>query len=172
VLPSDYGIASFVVDVTPPDQLSITSAPEQEGSTFTVSWSTPIDSNSIAQYKLYQGDSADPSTARDTGVTAGQNAKSISVSASALGLASEASTYLFVSAVDMAAVTIGDGNESALSESTLVSAADTLGFCDDPNVDCSGCSVSPIMLANGQPSSGAWVLGLVFAIVCGRRLRR
>ena len=172
VLPDGYGIASFVVDVTPPDQLSITSAPEQEGSTFTVSWSTPIDSNSIAQYKLYQGDSADPSTARDTGVTAGQNAKSISVSASALGLASEASTYLFVSAVDMAAITIGDGNEGALSESTLVTAADTLGFCDDPNVDCSGCSVSPIMLANGQPSSGAWVLVLVFAIVCGRRLRR
>jgi hypothetical protein len=172
VLPGEYGIASFVVDVTPPDQLSITSAPEQEGSTFTVSWSTPIDSNSIAQYKLYQGDSADPSTARDTGVTAGQNAKSIGVSASALGLASESSTYLFVSAVDMAAVTIGDGNEGALSESTLVTAADTLGFCDDPNVDCSGCSVSPIMLAKGQPSSGAWVLGLVFAIVCGRRLRR
>lgn len=172
VLPEGYGIASFVVDVTPPEQLSITSAAEQEGSSFTVSWSTPTDSNSIAQYKLYQGDSADPSTATNTGVTAGQNAKSIGVSASALGLASEASTYLFVSAVDMAAVTIGNGNEGELSEPTLVTAADTVGFCDDPSVDCSGCSVSPMMLADGQPSSGAWVLGLVFAIVCGRRLRR
>jgi len=172
VMPNGYGIASFVVDVTPPEQLTITSAPEQEGSTFTVSWNTPIDSNSIAQYKLYQGDSADPSTARDTGVTVGLNAKSISVSASALGLASEASTYLFVSAVDIAAVTIGDGNEGGLSESTFVTAADTVGFCDDPTVDCSGCSVSPMMLANGQPSSGAWLLGLVFAVICGWRLRR
>ena len=39
------------------------------------------------------------------------------------------------------------------------------GFCDDPEVDCSGCSVSPMMLANGQPSSGLWVFGLLFAIV-------
>ena len=172
VLPADYGIASFVVDVTPPEQLSLTSASEQTGSTFTISWTTPIDSNSIAQYNLYQGDSADPSTATSTGVTAGQNSKSISVSAAALGLASEESTYLFVTAVDMAAVTIGDGNEGALSEATQVTAAETLGFCDDPDVDCSGCAVSPMMLANGQPGSGLWVLGLVFAIVCGWRLRR
>jgi len=172
VLPEGYGIAAFTVDVTPPAQLALTSDAEQTGSTFTISWSTPTDSNSIAQYKLYQGDSADSSTATDTGVTAGQNAKSISASASALALEAGASTYLFVSAVDMAAVTIGNGNEGELSEPTSVTAAETVGFCDDPNVDCSGCSVSPMMLANGQPSSGAWLLGFVFAIVCGRRLRR
>lgn len=172
VLPEGYGVAPFTVDVTPPDELIITSSLEQLGSTFTISWSTPIDSNSIAQYKLYGGATSDPSSATDTGVTAGQNAKSITVSASQLALATNASTYLFVSAIDMASVRIGNGNEGELSEATFVIAAETSGFCDDPTVDCSGCSVSPMMLANGQPGSGVWVIGLVFAIVCGRRLRR
>jgi hypothetical protein len=48
----------------------------------------------------------------------------------------------------------------------------TSGFCDDPDVDCSGCSVSPMMLANGQPGSGIWLLGLVCAVIFGWRLRR
>jgi hypothetical protein len=172
VLPEGYGIASFTVDVTPPQQLSLTSAATQQGSTFTISWTTPTDSNSIAQYKLYQGDSTDPAGATNTGVTAGQNAKSISVAATSLGLATEASTNLFVSAVDMAAVTIGDGNEGPLSEATTVTAEATQGFCTPDNGYCSGCSVSPMILADGQPSSGAWMFGLVFAIVCVRRLRR
>lgn len=174
VPPEGYGVAPFIVDVTPPDELSITSAPEQTGSTFNISWNAPLDSNSIAQYKLYEGASEDPATAVDTGITAGQNDKSISVSAAQLNLDPIAgdSTYLFVSAVDMAAVTIGNGNEGPLSEVTTVTAAETGGFCSDPNVECSGCSASPMTLANGQPSSGAWILGLVFAIVCWRRLRR
>ena len=172
VPPAGYGIASFVVDVVPPDELTITSGAEQVGSTFTVSWEAPTDSNSIAQYKLYRSDDPDPSTATDTGVTAGQNAKSVSVSASALELGIGDSTFLFVSAVDFAAMRVGNGNEGPVSEATMVTAAETGGFCDDPSVDCSGCSVSPMMLANGQPSSGAWLFGLLFAIVCGRRLRR
>jgi len=172
VLPEGYGIASFTVDVTPPEELTITSATTQQGSTFTISWSTPTDSNSIAQYKLYEGDTTDPAAASDTGVTASQNAKSISVAATSLGLATGASTNLFVSAVDMAAVTIGDGNEGPLSEATTVTAEATQGFCTPENGYCSGCSVSPMVLANGQPSSGAWVFGLVFAIVCVWRLRR
>ena len=169
-----YGVAPFTVDVTPPEQLNITSASTQQGSTFNVSWSTPTDSQSIAQYRLYASttDDADAALANGVEATAGQNAKSISVSASQLGLAEGDEIYLFVSAVDFAAVRVGDGNEGPLSESTLGIAAATGGFCDDPNVDCSGCSVSPLVLSNGQPSSGLWVIGLVFAIVVGWRLRR
>jgi hypothetical protein len=172
VPPEDYGIADFTVDVTPPEELNIISSLDQVGSTFTISWTTPTDSNSIAQYKLYQGDSADPAASTNTGITAGQNAKSLSVSASALALETDASTYLFVSAVDIASMRLGDGNEGERSEATLVTAAETVGFCDDPSVDCSGCAVSPMVLANGQPSSGAWLLGLLVAIAGGRRLRR
>jgi hypothetical protein len=172
VLPDGYGVASFRVDVTPPDQLVITSDLAPTGSTFTISWTTPADSNSIAQYKLYEGDTADASAATDTEVTADQNAKSISVSATALGLLPGETTYLFVSAVDIAAMRIGDGNEGELSEATFVTAAETFGFCDDPSVDCSGCSVSPMMLANGQPGSGPWLFGLLCAVVFGWRLRR
>jgi hypothetical protein len=173
VPPEGYGVAPFTVDVTPPDELSIESASEQTGSTFTISWDAPLDSNSIAQYKLYEGTSEDPATAVFTDITAGQNEKDISVSAAQLNLDPIAgdSTYLFVSAVDMAAVTIGNGNEGPLSVVTTVTAAETSGFCSDPNIDCSGCSVSPMMLANGQPGSGPWVVGLLLAIFCVRRLR-
>jgi hypothetical protein len=167
-----FGVAPFRVDVTPPEQLVLTSDLAPTGSTFTISWNTPADSNSIAQYKLYEGDTADASAATDTGVTAGQNSKSISVSATALGLLPGETTYLFVSAVDIAAMRIGDGNEGELSEATFVTAAETVGFCNDPSVDCSGCSVSPMMLANGQPGSGPWLFGLLCAIVFGWRLRR
>ena len=172
VPPADYGTAAFRVDVTPPEQLVITSDLAPEGSTFTISWNTPADSNSIAEYKLYEGATADASAATDTGVTAGQNKKSISVSAGELGLLPGETTYLFVSAIDIAAMRIGDGNEGELSEATFVTAAETVGFCDDPTVDCSGCSVSPMILANGQPGSGPWLFGLLCAIVFGWRLRR
>jgi hypothetical protein len=167
-----YGVAPFRVDVTPPMQLSITSALEQEGSSFNISWNTPTDSQSIAQYRLYSADVDDPEAATFANVTAGQNARSLSVSAGQLGLETGEEIYLFVSAVDFAAVTVGNGNEGPLSESTLGIAAETTGFCDDPDVDCSGCSVSPLMLPNGQPSSGLWLVGLLFAIVAGWRLRR
>jgi hypothetical protein len=169
-----YGVAPFRVDVTPPEELNITSASVQEGSTFNVSWSTPTDSQSIAEYRMYASETDDPDAAEAGGVvaTAGQNAKSISASATALGLGEGEEIYLFVSAVDFAAVNVGDGNEGQLSASTLGIAAATGGFCDDPEVDCSGCSVSPFMLPSGQPGTGLWVIGLVFAIVVGWRLRR
>ena len=128
VPPDDYGVAAFTVDVTPPEQLVLTSDPTPVGSTFTISWNTPTDSNSIAEYKLYEGNTADAGLATDTGVTAGQNAKSISVSAAALGLLPGETTYLFVSAIDMAAITIGNGNEGELSDATFVTATETLGF--------------------------------------------
>lgn len=172
--PEGYGIAPVTIDVTPPNELEIESQPVQEGSEFTVSWKTPTDSQSIAQYKVYASATDDPAAAEAGGVrgTAGQNSKSISVSASSLGLAEGEEIYLFVSAVDFAAVDVGDGNEGPLSESTTGIAAATGGFCDDPNVDCSGCSVSPLVLASGRPGSGAWTMGVLLAILLGWRLRR
>jgi hypothetical protein len=172
VPPENYGIAEFRVDVTPPEQLNLTSSLDQVGSTFTISWSSPTDSNQILQYKLYRGDSPDPAAAIDTEVVERVDSKDISVSATDLNLEADESTYLFVSAVDSAAMRIGDGNEGELSEATLVTAVETVGFCDDPSVDCSGCSVSPMVLPNGQPGSGIWLIGLVFAVVFGWRLRR
>ena len=169
-----YGVAPFRVDVTPPDQLTLTSAPVQEGSSFTVAWNSPTDSQSIPQYRLYAAATDDPDVALANGIlkTAGIDKKSLSATSAELNLAPGEEVYLFASAVDEAAVTIGDGNQGPLSDSTLGIAAETIGFCDDPNVDCSGCSVSPLVLPNGQPSAGLWMIGLVFAIVAGWRLRR
>jgi hypothetical protein len=167
VLPEGYGVAPFVVDVVPPEKLVLTSGDRQSGTTFTISWEAPTDSNSIAQYNLYRDD--DPQAIG----TAGQNAKSITISAAELDIVDSGDpALLFVSAVDLAAMRLGDGNEGPLSAATEVVYVPTAGFCDDVTVDCSGCSVSPMMLANGQPSSGVWLFGLLFAIVLGRRLHR
>ncbi|NND28053.1 MAG: hypothetical protein HKN97_05655 [Myxococcales bacterium] len=169
-----YGVAPFRVDVTPPNQLTLTSGPVQEGSSFSVAWNSPTDSQSIPQYRLYAAATDDPDAALANPIvkTAGIDKKSISVNTGELNLAPGEEIYLFASAVDEAAVAIGNGNEGPLSDSTLGIAAETFGFCDDPNVDCSGCSVSPLVLPSGQPSAGLWVMGLVFAIVAGWRLRR
>jgi hypothetical protein len=158
--------------VTPPDELSLTSQLVQDGSQFTITWNSPADSTEIQLYKLYRSDSGDPASAVDTGLTEQGTKTTFTVGASTIGLAVGESTSLFVTAVDMAAVTPGNGNEGPLSEATFVTAAETFGFCDDPSVDCSGCSVSPMMLANGQPGSGPWLFGLLCAIVFGWRLRR
>lgn len=169
-----FGVAPFIVDVTPPDELNITSAPEQTGSTFSVGWDRPVDSQAIAQYRLYASatDDADAAFAGGVQATADQNATSVSVSASALGLAAGDEIYLFVSAVDQAAVTIGNGNEGPLSVSTKGIAASTAGFCDDPEVDCSGCSVGPLFSAGGQPAAGLQLFGFILAFVAAWRLRR
>jgi hypothetical protein len=169
-----YGVAPFRVDVTPPDQLTLTSEPVQEGSRFEVAWASPADSQAIPQYRLYAAatDNPDAAVANQTVKTEGIDKGSFSVTSGELNLAPGEEVYLFVSAVDEAAVTIGNGNEGPLSDSTLGIAAETSGFCDDPAVDCSGCSVSPLLLPHGQPSAGLWVIGLVCAIVVGWRLRR
>jgi hypothetical protein len=168
-----YGAAPFFVDVTPPSQLTITSELEQDGSSFTISWEQPVDFTKVEEYKLYRGSSPDPAAAADTGIVNGQGLEtSISVTASQLGLSIGDEAYLFVSAVDMASVVPGNGNEGELSEATRVISSQTLGFCDDPGVDCSGCSVSAMMLPNGQPGAGLWLVGLVLTVLCGWRLRR
>jgi hypothetical protein len=168
-----YGTAPFVVDVTPPAQLVITSDLEQDGTSFTISWEQAADFTKIEEYRLYRSSSPDPASAVDTGIVNGQGLDtSISVTASELGLSIGDEAYLFVTAVDMASVVPGNGNEGERSEATRVISSQTLGFCDDPSVDCSGCSVSPMMLPNGQPGAGLWLVGLVLAVVCGWRLRR
>jgi hypothetical protein len=176
VLPADYGVAEFTVDVVAPTKLTITSAAELTGSSFTIVWNKPSDSANVPRFNVYQGsneDGSDVNVGVDTPVaTSGLDSDNATVNATTLGLGEGESTYLFVTAVDDASVNVGDGNESELSDATLAVFAATAGFCDDPAVDCSGCSVSPWVLANGQPSSGLWVVGLVFAIVVGWRLRR
>ncbi len=172
---ADYGVAPFRVDVTPPDQLSLTNQPVQEGSSFTVAWSSPSDSQRIPEYRLYAASTDDPDAALAGGVVAQTGIDQVMLTATAtdLQLAPGEEVYLFASAVDEAAVTIGDGNEGPLSESTLGIAAATAGFCDDPNVDCSGCSASSLVLPNGQPGSGIWLLlGLALALGLARRLAR
>ena len=176
-----FGVAPFTVDVTPPDQLDITSGSEQTGSQFTISWSAPADSESIAEYRLYSAVPGGSCPAEEpnccaspmfTGITAGATARSLSVTAASLGLAAGDQIDLCVSAVDEASVNLGDGNEGELSEATLATAADTFGFCDDPSVDCSGCTVSPMLTHDGRPGSGPWAVALVFVVVAWRRLRR
>jgi hypothetical protein len=173
VMTAGYGVAEFRVDVVPPSELVITNAPELEGSSFTISWNSPADSENVPQYRLYASDSENPDDVTGTPIaTTGQGSNSITVAAANLGLEEGEQAFLFVSAVDNAATNVGDGNEGPLSEPTLVTAAPTYGFCDDPDVDCSGCSASPMMLASGRPASGLWTLVLLLGIVLVRRLRR
>ena len=167
-----YGIAPIIVDVTPPEQLSLESGLDQVGTQFGISWNRPADSNEIQLYRLYRSDDDDAANASDTGLTLQGSKSEWIITASSLNLAVGETTFLYVTAVDEAAMVPGDGNEGPLSEATSVTFEDTNGFCDDPNINCSGCSVSPMILANGQPSSGIWLLGALFAIVCGWRLRR
>jgi hypothetical protein len=64
------------------------------------------------------------------------------------------------------------GNEGELSEGVMLTSVQVVGFCEGTG-DCGGCSVSPVNLAAGQgPSSIAWALGLLGAMVWVRRLRR
>jgi len=136
--PESYGIAPFVVDVTPPDALDITSTPEQEGSIFTIAWTAPIDQQSMAQYNLYVSEADVPEAAVASGIvaTASRNATSISVSAAQLGLADDEQSYLFVSAVDDAAITAGDGNEGPLSTPTKAVARANEDTCADLDGGC------------------------------------
>jgi hypothetical protein len=171
-----YGVAPFVIDVTPPQELVVTSALEQTGSVFTISWNSPSDSEQIARYSLYASATDDPVAAFEAGriASAGRNAQSISISASStdLPLTGDGRVFLYVNAQDEAAPDLLNGNEGPLSVATLGIAAETAGFCDDPNVDCSGCAVGPLVFAGGQPGAGLQLAGLLVAFVAARRRRR
>jgi hypothetical protein len=172
VLPADYGIAEFTVDVQPPNQPLVDTTPQRQ-SNFNITWGEPDPADDIQLWSFWFSETDDPATAeRLDGVTAPLADRSKSISATTLGLGPDESGYVYVSAFDQAFVSNAplQANESELSEGVQVTFVDVSGYCDVSG-ECSGCSVSPMMLANGQPGSGMWLLGLVFAIVCGWRLR-
>lgn len=178
-----YSIAPFTVDVTPPQELNITSNPVQEGSSFTVAWESPTDSQSIPQYRLYAATSDDPEAALAAGLvaTARLEARSITVSATTLTFSEEGEVFLYASAVDQAAVTVGDGNEGPLSLATRGIRASEApceeldGGCQDAGADAGeppetgadsgGCSAASTAAGPDLP----WLWGAIVALVWGRR---
>lgn len=171
VLPEDYGISDLTVDVTPPDELSVTNPDTLVGQSFVISWTRPTDQ--IEFYRFYRSDVDDPASATLLNVTAGENATSQTITAQGLGLAPGETTYLYVSAIDKAfqIASNGIGNEGPLSVSTQVNVVETSGFCDATG-SCTGCSVSPMTLLGGESSAFTWIVGLAFALVFGWRHRR
>jgi len=171
VPPTDYGISTITIDVTPPDELNINNPDTLVGQSFVISWTRPTDQ--IEFYRFYRSDGDDAATATLLNVTAGENATSQTLTAQGLGLGAGETTYLYVSAVDKAfqIASNGIGNEGPLSVSTQVNAVETTGFCDATGT-CSGCSVSPMTLLGGDRSAFTWIVGLAFALVFGWRLRR
>lgn len=172
VLPENFGVAAFKVDVTAPNPPNVSTEPSGLGESFTMTWPQPTDD--LQLYRFYRNDLEDnPDTATlIDGVTADLNATSQNFTATGLGLGQDESTYLYATAVDKASVVPGNGNESEKSAGWMVTAAETAGFCDASGT-CTGCSVSPISIIGDAPSSAAWMLGLLFAAAVGVwRLRR
>ncbi|MDH3654677.1 MAG: hypothetical protein OEN21_10440 [Myxococcales bacterium] len=171
VLPENFGIALFKVDVTAPNPPNVSTEPPGLGESFTMTWPQPTDD--LQLYRFYRNDvEDDPDTATlIEGVTADLNATSQNFSATGLGLEQDESTYLYATAVDKASAVPGNGNESDKSAGWMVTAAETAGFCDASGA-CTGCSVSPLSMISGAQSSAAWTLGLLFAALGIWRLRR
>jgi hypothetical protein len=171
ILPENFGIANFKVDVTPPNPPDVNTEPPGLGESFTMTWPQPTDD--LQLYRFYQNDvEDDPDTATlIEGVTADLNATSQNFTATGLGLAPDESTYLYATAVDKASVVPGNGNESDKSAGWMVTAAETSGFCDASGA-CTGCSVSPLSMMGGSRNSTAWILGLLCVAACLWRLRR
>lgn len=172
VPPEGFGVASFTVDVTPPNPPNVTNDTPGLGQSFTLTWTQPTDA--IQLYRFYRNDIDDPDTASEiAGVTASLNATSQNFTADELGLALGESTYLYATAVDQAAVDSvgGNGNEGDKSVGWQVTAAETTGFCDATGT-CTGCSVAPMTLAGGEPGSISWILALGVGVVLGWRRRR
>lgn len=171
VLPENFGIAPFKVDVTPPNPPNVSTEPPGLGESFTMTWPQPTDD--LQLYRFYRNDVEDnPDTATlIEGVTADLNATSQNFTATGLTLEQDESTYLYATAVDKASAVPGNGNESAKSAGYMVTAVETTGFCDASGA-CTGCSVSPLSITGGSQSSAAWMLALLFATACVWRLRR
>ena len=170
--PSQYGIAQFYIDVQAPAPPLVNTSPQRQAE-FTVSWSTPDPPDLIAAWQLWVSDTDDPESAMALDIVdTAPDATSLSVGSSQLGLSNGDSAFLYVKAYDDAYVSdrLG-GNEGELSDGVMVTAIDVAGYCDLSG-DCGGCSVSPMALAGGMPSSFAWICGLVIAAVFAWRLRR
>ncbi|NNE20236.1 MAG: hypothetical protein HKN10_17340 [Myxococcales bacterium] len=171
ILPENFGIAAFKVDVTAPNPPIVNTEPPGLGESFTMSWPQPTDD--LQLYRFYRNDVEDnPDTATlIEGVTADLNATSQNFTATGLELEQDESTYLYATAVDKASAVPGNGNESELSAGWMVTAAETAGFCDATGT-CTGCSVSPLSMAGGSSSPAVWTLGLLLAAAFVWRLRR
>ena len=188
--PSDYGVASFVVDVTPPQALELTSSAEQTGPAFSISWLTPIDASSIFQYRVYASATDDPEAARTAGAVAiaAQYARSATVEATSLGLMLGEEVYLYVSAVDHAAVPVGDGNEGPLSTATTGIAGTPPDGCNENDGGCPDGGLDAGVDGGDTPSGGgassgcavaqrspvppaAWLVALLLLLAWARRRR-
>ena len=164
VLPANYGIAEFTVDVQPPNQPLVDTTPQRQSS-FNITWSDPDPADDIQIWEFWFSETDDPETADSTGITADLNARSQTISATMLGLEPSESGFIFVNAFDQAFVSNQQGgNEGELSEGVMVTNVAVAGICDVTG-ECTGCSVSPADLAGGRgPGSVAWILGLLFVL--------
>lgn len=171
VAPEQYGIASFRIDVAPPNAPVVNTSPQSQ-TNFQITWADPNPVDLIQFWSFYSSSENDPTTAEPLGITAPLSARSQTISSQALGLAEGETAYIFVNAFDQAFVSDAtDANEGELSEGVMVTFVPVVGYCDATG-NCGGCSVSPMTLIGGEPNSIPWILGLVFALFFGWRLRR
>jgi hypothetical protein len=170
--PSSYGIAEFRVDVQAPNKPNVDTTPQRQ-TNFDISWATPDPPDLIQFWNFYVSDSSDPSTADSLGITTPTGTYSQTISSTELGLSPGETAYIFVSAFDQAFVSDppSQSNESQLSSPVMVTNVAVTGFCDATG-DCSGCSVSPMILSDGRPSEGLWLFGLLLVVFGAWRLRR
>jgi len=170
--PSNYGIATFTVDVDPPNRPIVDTTPQRQ-SNFNLSWNDPDPADDIQLWSFWFSETDNPSTATQLNVTASLNARSQTISATTLGLGSGESGFLYVNAFDQAFVSDPFlANEGELSQGVMVTNVAVSGFCDVGG-ECGGCSVSHASLASGYgPRSVAWFLGLLLIFACVWRLRR
>jgi hypothetical protein len=164
-----FGIAPFFIDVTRPDPPNVNTGPQRQAN-FTVSWSTPSPTDDIQSWALFFSLEDDPNTVDPERVASSTfpDERSLTVSASSLGLGNEETGYLFARAYDTAFVNDNfGGNESELSASVMVTAVPVGGVCDVEG-NCTGCAAT-----NGAAPLGAEaLLFLAFAIGYSRRSRR
>jgi len=171
VAPEQYGIASFRIDVAAPNAPVVDTSP-QEQTNFQITWQDPNPVDLIQFWSFYASSEDDPTTAVRLDIRAPLSARSQTISSGSLGLAEGETAYIFVSAFDQAFVSDEtDANEGELSEGVMATYVAVEGFCATTG-DCSACSVSPMILPNGQPSAGLWLFALLLAVFVAWRLRR
>lgn len=167
VAADQYGIASFRIDVAPPNAPVVNTSPQRQ-TNFQITWADPNPVDLIQFWSFYSSSENDPTTAEPLGITAPLSARSQTISFQALGLAEGETAYVFMSGFDQAFVSDAtDANESKLSEGVMVTAVPVGGVCDVEG-NCGGCAVT-----NGAVPLGAEaLLFLAFAIGYLRRSRR
>ncbi|MDH3844182.1 MAG: hypothetical protein OES69_09610, partial [Myxococcales bacterium] len=170
--PSNYGISTFTIDVQPPNQPIVDTAPQRQFN-FNITWSDPNPVDKIQLWSFWFSSTDDPATATQLSITAPLSERSQTISATTLGLGPGESGFVFVNAFDQAFVSDPFlANEGELSEGVMVTNVAVSGFCDVSG-ECEGCSASPVSLAGSRgPGSVAWVLGLMFVLAALWRLRR